>query len=377
MIIAVNAIFFNSANLEGYGHYTVSIFKLLVKQYPQHQFVFVYDRPHPTDLIIGENVESITVAPAARHIPAFFYWYNISAALAVKKIKADVWVQPYGFCSLSTSVPQVLVVHDLAFKHFPQHISWTQRWHYAAMTPRFLKKAKRVVTVSEFSKQDIIQSYPQLALDPTVISGAARSGFVPLSWEEKEQVKEAYTEGYEYFLCVGGINPRKNMMHILKAFSLFKKWHKSNMKLVFAGRLAWQYQEFVEKLKTFKYRNDVVLTGYVEETILQKLTGAAYASLYITHFEGFGLPIVEAMQSGVPVVVGNNSSMPEVGGEAVLYADASDPENIASQMQALYRNEKMREKLIQKGLEQAALYSWEQAAQLFWKEILATKAVSS
>lgn len=377
MIIAVNAIFFNSANLEGYGHYTVSIFKLLVKQYPQHQFVFVYDRPHPTDLIIGENVESITVAPAARHIPAFFYWYNISAALAVKKIKADVWVQPYGFCSLSTSVPQVLVVHDLAFKHFPQHISWTQRWHYAAMTPRFLKKAKRVVTVSEFSKQDIIQSYPQLALDPTVISGAARSGFVPLSWEEKEQVKEAYTEGYEYFLCVGGINPRKNMMHILKAFSLFKKWHKSNMKLVFAGRLAWQYQEFVEKLKTFKYRNDVVLTGYVAETILQKLTGAAYASLYVTHFEGFGLPIVEAMQSGVPVVVGNNSSMPEVGGEAVLYADASDPENIASQMQALYRNEKMREKLIQKGLEQAALYSWEQAAQLFWKEILATKAVSS
>ncbi len=377
MIIAVNAIFFNSANLEGYGHYTVSIFKLLVKQYPQHQFVFVYDRPHPTDLIIGENVESITVAPAARHIPAFFYWYNISAALAVKKIKADVWVQPYGFCSLSTSVPQVLVVHDLAFKHFPQHISWTQRWHYAAMTPRFLKKAKRVVTVSEFSKQDIIQSYPQLALDPTVISGAARSGFVPLSWEEKEQVKEAYTEGYEYFLCVGGINPRKNMMHILKAFSLFKKWHKSNMKLVFAGRLAWQYQEFVEKLKTFKYRNDVVLTGYVAEAILQKLTGAAYASLYVTHFEGFGLPIVEAMQSGVPVVVGNNSSMPEVGGEAVLYADASDPENIASQMQALYRNEKMREKLIQKGLEQAALYSWEQAAQLFWKEILATKAVSS
>jgi len=377
MTIAVNAIFFNSDNLEGYGHYAVSIFKLLVKQYPQHQFVFIYDRPHKAELISGENVQSITVSPAARHIPAFFYWYNISAALDVKKLKADVWVQPYGFCSMSSTIPQLLVVHDLAFKHFPQHISWMQRWHYTVMTPRFLKKAKRVVTVSEFSKQDIIESYPKLKLDPTVICGAARSGFVQLSWEEKEQVKEAYTEGYEYFLCVGGINPRKNMMHILKAFSLFKKWHKSNMKLVFAGRLAWQYQDFVEKLKTFKYRNDVVLTGYVEEKILQKLTGAAYASLYVTHFEGFGLPIVEAMQSGVPVVVGNNSSMPEVGGEAVLYADATNPEDIASQMQALYRNEKMRENLIQKGLERAVLYSWENAAQLFWKEILATKAVSS
>lgn len=377
MTIAVNAIFFNSANLEGYGHYTVSIFKILVNQYPQHQFVFIYDRPHAADLISGANVQSITVAPAARHIPAFFYWYNISAALAVKKLKADVWVQPYGFCSISTGTPQLLVVHDLAFKHFPKHISWAQRLHYAAMTPRFLKKAKRVVTVSEFSKQDIIQSYPKLPLDPTVISGAARSGFMPLSWEEKEQVKEAYTDGYEYFLCVGGINPRKNMMHILKAFSLFKKWHKSNMKLVFAGRLAWQYQDFVEKLKTYKYRNDVVLTGYVEESILQKLTGAAYAVLYVTHFEGFGLPIVEAMQSGVPVVVGNNSSMPDVGGEAVLYADAANPDTIAEQMQQLYRNEQMREKLIQKGLERAALFSWEKSAHLFWEEILATKAVSS
>lgn len=377
MTIAVNAIFFNPANLEGYGHYTVSIFKILVNQYPQHQFIFIYDRPHAADLISGPNVQSITVAPAARHIPAFFYWYNISAVLAVKKLKVDVWVQPYGFCSTSTGTPQLLVVHDLAFKHFPKHISWTQRWHYAAMTPRFLKKAKRVVTVSEFSKLDIIQSYPKLKLDPTVISGAARNGFMPLSWEEKEQVKEAYTDGYEYFLCVGGINPRKNMMHILKAFSLFKKWHKSNMKLVFAGRLAWQYQDFVEKLKTYKYRNDVVLTGYVEESILQKLTGAAYAALYVTHFEGFGLPIVEAMQSGVPVVVGNNSSMPEVGGDAVLYADAAQPETIAEQMQQLYRNEQMREKLIQKGLERAVLFSWEKAAQLFWEEILATKAVSS
>jgi glycosyltransferase involved in cell wall biosynthesis len=376
MKIAVNAIFFNPAQLEGYGHYSVSIFQRLVAQYPTHEFVFIYDRPHQQYLISGPNVQSVTVGPAARHIPGFFYWYNISAANVVKQLKADIWVQPYGFCSLTSSVPQLMVVHDLAFKHFPQYISTAQRWHYKVMTPKFLKKATRLVTVSEFSKQDIQAQYPQISKSLTVISGAARQGFVPLSWEQKEQVKEAYTEGYEFFLCVGGISPRKNMLNILKAFSLFKKWHKSNMKLVFAGRLAWQYQDFLEKLKTFKYRHDVVLTGYLEESLLQSLTGAAYAAMYISDFEGFGLPIVEAMQAGVPVVVANNSSMPEVGGEAVLYANAQDPETIAQQMQTLYRDEALREKLIQKGLAQAKTFSWEKAATLFWEEIVATKGVS-
>ena len=377
MTIAVNAIFFQDDYLEGYGQYAISIFSILVRSHPEHQFVFIYDRPHQKEWITGTNVRSVTVSPAARHVPAFLYWYNIKAAWEVRKCKADIWIQPYGFCSLLSGVPQVLVIHDLAYKHVPHTISWHQRLFYQTFTSLFLKKAKRTITVSEFSKQDILHYYPNKANSIAVVSGAARAGFRPLSWEEKEQVKEAYTDGYEYFICVGGISPRKNMLNILKAFSLFKKWHKSNMKLVFAGRLAWQYQDFMEKLKTYKYRNDVVLTGYVTDEILAKLTASSYAAIYVSHFEGFGLPILEAMQSGVPVITANNSSMPEVGGEAALYADADQPDTIAAHMQTLYKNEQIREKLVQKGLERAQQYSWEKAASLFWKEILATKAVSS
>ncbi len=149
------------------------------------------------------------------------------------------------------------------------------------------------------------------------------------------------------------------------------------MKLVFAGRLAWQYQDFMEKLKTYKYRNDVVLTGYVTDEILARLTASSYAAIYVSHFEGFGLPILEAMQSGVPVIAANNSSMPEVGGDAALYAEADHPDAIAAHMQTLYKNEQIREKMVKKGLERAKLYSWEKAANQFWQEILATKAVSS
>lgn len=375
MVIAVNAIFFQQHLLEGYGRYAFEIVNRLAKSFPEHEFVLVYDRTHQNLTIIAPNVKSIQVGPPARHVPAFLYWYNITAVLALKKIKPDIWVQPYGFCSLTSKTPQLLVVHDLAFHHFPNQISWHQRWHYKIFTPLFLRKATRIVTVSEFSKKDITQQYPTMKKPIEVVSGAANINFTPISWAEKEQIKEVYTNGYEYFLSVGGISPRKNMMNLLKAFSLFKKWHKTNMKLVFVGRLAWQYQDFQEKLKTYKYRNDVILTGYIADETLHKLTASAYAALYISNFEGFGLPILEAMQSGVPVIAANNSSMPEVGGDAALYVDAENPSAIAAQMQLIYRDEKIREICIQKGLQRATHYSWKEAAELFWQEILKTVTV--
>ncbi len=376
MVIAVNAIFLQNDLLEGYGHYANEILSRIVQSNQEHQFIFIFDRPFKKQFILSKNSITIQVAPAARHVPAFIYWYNISAALAIKKYKPSLWIQPYGFCSLTTSIPQLLVVHDLAFKQGNNEISWLQRWFYQYFTPKFLKKASNIITVSNYSKQSIEEAYPFTKNRIKVIPGAARTKFKPISWEEKEQIKEAYTEGFEYFICVGGISPRKNLINMLKAFSLFKKWHKSNMKLVFAGRLAWNYQEILEKLKTYKYKNDVVLTGYLSDDLLQKLTAGAYASLYISTYEGFGLPILEAMQAGVPVIAGNNTSMPEVGDDAALYADSLNPIKIAEQMQLLYKDEKLRETIINKGLLRAETYNWDKTAALFWKEIIATVKVS-
>ena len=376
MVIAVNAIFLQKNLLEGYGHYANEILRRIVQSNPEHQFIFIFDRPYNDQFIFANNITAIQVAPAARHVPAFIYWYNISAALAIKKYKPSLWIQPYGFCSLTTSIPQLIVVHDVAFKKATNEIPWHQQWFYQYFTPKFLKKATTIITVSDYSKLTIEQEYPFTKNRVKTIPGAARIEFKPISWEEKEQIKEAYSDGFEYFICVGGISPRKNLMNILKAFSLFKKWHKSNMKLVVAGRLAWNYQEILEKIKTYKYKDDLVLTGYLSDDLLQKLTAGAYASIYMSTYEGFGLPIVEAMQSGVPVIAGNNSSMPELGENAALYADSHDHIKIAEQMQLLYKDEKLRENLINKGLQRAKTYSWDQSAALFWKEIIATVTVS-
>jgi glycosyltransferase involved in cell wall biosynthesis len=159
-------------------------------------------------------------------------------------------------------------------------------------------------------------------------------------------------------------------MNLLKAFSLFKKWQKSNMKLLVAGRLAWKFEDLVEKLETYKYRDDVQLLGAVTDEQLAKITASAYALVYPSLFEGFGLPVLEAMQSGVPVIASDASSIPEVGGDAALYASPNDPDAFAKQMLLLYKDETARNKQIEKGIERAAAFSWDKTANQVWQNIV-------
>lgn len=370
MRIAVNAIFLQKGRLEGYGHYTNEIVSRMVKQHPEHEFILVFDRSFDQQFIYAPNVKAVVVPPPARHPFAFYYWYNVKAPAALRSHKIDAWLQPYGFCSLTTSIPQVLVVHDLAFIHFPKYIPWYHRLYYRLFTKKFLAKAKSIVAVSEFTKQDIIRQYQIPGRKISVIGGAAREGFVPFNWFEREDVKDGFSEGREYFLFTGGIHPRKNLMNLLKAFSLFKKWQHSNMKLLVAGRLAWDYEDVLTKLKTYRYRDDVVLLDHVPDDQLKRITASAYALVYPSFFEGFGLPIIEAMQCEVPVVTSNTSSMPETGGDAALYADPSDPDAIAKHMMNLYKDESMRYALIAAGKIQAEKFSWDKAAAEIWQNIL-------
>jgi glycosyltransferase involved in cell wall biosynthesis len=154
-------------------------------------------------------------------------------------------------------------------------------------------------------------------------------------------------------------------MHLLKAFSIFKKKQHSQMKLLIVGRQAWDYEELLEKLKTYRYRNDVILTGYVPEEKLVQITAAAYALVYPSYWEGFALPMLEAMQSGTPVLASQTSAMPETGQDAALYADPASPESIAAQLLVLYKDEKLRNRLIQTGFQRSAQFSWDDSSARF------------
>ncbi len=372
MRIAVNTRFLLNHQLEGYGYFILETFKRIVLAHPEHEFLFFFDRPFDADYVFAKNVTPVVLAPQARHPLLFKIWYDISVPIALKKHKADVFVSPDSFCSLNTSVPQCLVLHDLTPLHYPKFVSRQQLWYYRRYLPKFAKKAKQIATVSEYSKTDIAEKL-KISLDKIdVVYSATKESFTPVDWQKREEIKIKYAEGNEYFLFTGAIHPRKNVMQLLKAFSIFKKRQQSNMQLLLVGRSAWDYADIVKKLETFKFRNDVKMLGYLPLDELAKVTGAAYAMVFPSLFEGFGVPIIEAMQCGVPVVTSNTSSMPEIGGDAALYADPKDITSIAGQMIRVYQDENLRNEMIAKGFAQAAKFSWDKTAELLWQSIVKT-----
>jgi glycosyltransferase involved in cell wall biosynthesis len=369
MVIAVNTRFLVN-ELEGCGYYIHGLFKTLVKKHPEHQFYFLFDRPFNEEFIFSSNVHPIVVSPPARLPVLWKYWYDVKVPAALKKINAEVFVSPDGYCSLTTKLPQCMVIHDLGFLHHPEAYKKSHVRFLKRKTPKFLKKAKSIVTVSQFSKDDIVKQYKTDPGKIAVVYNGIKDIFQPLSFNEKETVKGKYTDGKEYFIYVGAIQPRKNLINLLKAFSIFKKRLQSNMKLVISGRLAWKNEEFLQLINNYKHKSDVVLTGYLPEQELTMLLGSAYALIYPSLFEGFGVPVAEAMKCEVPVLTSEKTSMQEVGDDAALYFNPKDHADIADKIMLIYKDEGLRKRLIEKGKLNVKKYSWEKSAELFWQSIL-------
>jgi len=370
MTIAVNTRFLRDDYLEGYGYFVFETFLRIVKDHSDHQFIFIFERAFDQKFVFAENVKAVVAGPPARHPLLWKYWYDVKVPAILKKYKAAVFVSCDGFCSLSTSVPQCLVVHDLSFLHYPSSIPKSHWLFYKRYTPRFLHKAKSIVTVSGFSKKDIASQYKidEAAID--VVPNAAREIFHPLADADKAAFKDELTNGKEYFVYAGAIHPRKNLVNLLKAFSIFKKKQMSNWKLVLTGRLAWQNRDFIKSLETFKYRADVILTGYVDEPKLVKIIASAYALVYPSLWEGFGVPVLEAMNCHVPVITSSGSAMQEIAKDAALYADPDDHNDIAEKMMMLYKDENLRSRLILKGNIISKEYDWDRSAGLLWEDIM-------
>ena len=371
MIIAVNTRLLLNDHQDGYSNFLYSVLDRITRNYSSDQFIFIFDRQHEKNLELADNVKPVVIGPPARHPLSWKYWYDLKIPSVLKKYKADVFVSCDGFCSLTTSLPQCLVIRDLAFLH-ESHLKGADAIFYKHYVPKFLKKAKTVVTVSSFSKDDILHRYKIESSKLTIIPIAAKEIFRPLTETQKQNVKDKFSDGKEYFVYGGSADPDKNLTNLLKAFSVFKKRQASNLKLILAGSTAAPSKDFLKSLSTYKYRGDVVMAGQLEDAEYAAIIGGAYAFVSPFSYEGFGSPVLQAIRCHVPVITSTNSAMQEVAGDAALYVNPADHLDIAEKMMLLYKDENLRSQLVEKGQIISEPYTWDRSVDAFWTSVMKT-----
>ena len=369
MKIAVNTRLLLKGKLEGIGWFTFETLKRITREHPEHEFIFIFDRPFSTDFIFSENVTPVVIGPPARHPFLFYLWFDFQIPKVLKKHKADLFLSPDGYLSLRTKVPQLAVIHDINFVHRPGDFPWLVEKYYNHFFPKFAKIAKRIATVSFYSKEDITRSFKVDFDKIDVVYDGINPAFIPTNEEDRIATREKYSGGNPYFLFIGALHPRKNISGLLNAFDAFKSVDTQQTKLVIVGGEMHKTGDIFETFENMRFKNDVLFTGRIPTDELHQLLGAALALTFVPFFEGFGIPVVEAMSVGVPVICSNTTSLPEVGGNAVFYADPCKTEQITEAMIRISDDGELRKSLIEKGFGQKTKFSWDETARLLWMSI--------
>jgi glycosyltransferase involved in cell wall biosynthesis len=368
MIIAVNT-GFKAGGLAGNDDRVFEYFSNLALLHPQHHFIFIVAKDFDEKNINAENCMAVIAGSATTNPLLLQYRLNYTIPAILRKHKSDVFVSS-GCCSLRTKVPQCLLVNDLSFLHQPG--LYTNSWlrFYKKNTAKFIAGSKTIVVGSQFLKQQVVDNYKKDPAAVSVLRFGAGEIYRPATWQEKDAVKETYTEGLEYFLYSGPIDPKQNLFNLLKAFSFFKKRQKSNMQLIIASHSAATDKALIRSLGSFKYRHEVKLLDKLPATTMATITATAYALVFPSIYENFAGSIIAAMQSAVPVIAGNGPVIKQIYGDSVLYANTADFNDIADKMMMLFKDENKRNETISKGSELSALYDVAETMSALWKTVL-------
>ncbi len=371
MKVAVNTRFLLPGKLEGIGWFTHEVARRLVAAHPEHEFIFLFDRPYDQAFVFGENVRPVVVFPPARHPVLWYAWFELSLPRRFRRLRPDVFFSPDGYLSLRAEAPSVMVTHDLAHLHFPRQIPRLVRRYYDFFVPKFLNRADRVVAVSEFTRRDIVAQFGLSEQKIAVAGNGIRAGFAPLNSVEQTLVRERYSDGQSYFFYVGAIHPRKNVDGLIAAFDRFKGRTEAPVKLLIGGRDAWQTTAVRQAYDNARYREDIRFLGFVPDEELPRLMASALAFVYPSVFEGFGVPVLEAMHCDTAVITSNVSSLPEVAGPAAYLIDPRITDQLAVAMQEMYGRPDLRQAYIEQGRRQRRQFSWDQTAATVWEAIVA------
>lgn len=347
--------------LGGNESYATNLIEALAEIDQTNRYTLYVTRKEAVDRFTN-RWPNFSVRPTLPHTPIVRIPLILSAELRrqpVDVLHVQFTAPPFSPC------PVVVSIHDLSFEHLPETFKWRSRNQLKATVRRSARAAARVIALSEHARQDIVETYGLAADRVRTIPLAASDRFYPVTDEDElQRVRQTYGIEGEYILTVGAIQPRKNLARLIAAYARLRKSRPEvNLpKLVFAGKCAWLFEETLRTIQELQLTESVILTGYVPEKDLPALYSGALCFVYPSYFEGFGLPPLEAMKCGAPVITGNRTSLPEVVGEAGLLVDPFDVDALGAAMNRLISDSELRAELTTKGLERAKLFDWRETA---------------
>ncbi len=349
--------------MDGIGWFSYEIVKRWIENHPEHEFILLTDRRATKEMFSGKNVEVKVLLPPARKL-FLIHWWNSAAKRYVNRKWPDIFVCLDGQFSDGINVPVLNVIHDLNFHHHPEWLTPKLAHFYNSTIPSCAKSATRLATVSEYSKQDLVETY---GIAPQKID-VVYNGFN----ESLLAVQNEPVSNPPYFFFIGIQVPRKNIEGLVRAFSIFKEKYGTNHVLKLAGHPYLWNDEMTSALEVSKFKSDIQLLGRKEFGSIQDLYSGAEALLYIPHFEGFGIPILEGFAAGVPVICSNTTSLPEVAGDATLSFSPRDYEGIADAMFKVSSETSLRNELIEKGTVRLKKFGWKNTSEALWNSLLKT-----
>jgi glycosyltransferase involved in cell wall biosynthesis len=361
MKIAIQAADLDADRIDGTRVYILNLLKYFGKLDSSNQFLIYHKNkfnPHltPPDF---PNYKIISKS-------SDYFWTQTLFAHRLWKDKPDVlWMPMHNIPMVRRKgMKTVVTIHDLAFKYFPETFTKKDLFKINLLTKIAVMFADKIITVSESSKRDILKFYPGIKEDEIMViyHGFDADVYNKERDQEKEaQIKKKYGINGPYIIYIGAIQPRKNLEKLVEAFELVKK-DTNDLKLVLAGEKAWLSEGVFQKIEKSQYKNDIICPGRINFEEMGHLLRGAKAFVFPSLYEGFGIPVLEAFASRVPVVCSQNSSLPEVGGDAAIYFEDNDANDMAEKIKNVLADENLRQIHIAKGLEQIKKFSWEKCA---------------
>jgi glycosyltransferase involved in cell wall biosynthesis len=350
-----------TAHFPGIGRYVVNLAQAMIPLLGQDErLIFLRDPTKPSrwDLtaLAGERVQVVDVPCSP-----FSLRQQWAVPRLLARLRADLYHSPYYLMPYRPGLPTVVTMYDLIPVLFPQQVSIPARLLFRWMTALALRAASRVIVISQATRRDLLTFYRLPPQKVMAIPLAADPAFSPQSPAEIERVRRKYALPEHYLLYLGINKPHKNLTRLLEAWAQVTQ-HAIRNTLVVAGAWDPRYPEPQQRAETLGLENIVRFLGPVPEADLPALYSAATLFVFPSLYEGFGLPVLEAMACGTPVVCSNTSSLPEVAGDAAIMVNPLDVDELAAAMERVLMDQALREEMTGKGRAQAGRFSWERTA---------------